>query len=108
MEFLAASLRDQIALLDLAHDSIIIRDMISTILFWNRGAEQTYGWSKAEALGKVSHALLETEFSKPLEQIETELLRDGCWEGELERKSTRLNSSHGSISYDVFCLQTKR
>src|SRR6267378_995008 len=93
MEFLAASLRDQIALLDLAHDSIIIRDMISTILFWNRGAEQTYGWSKAEALGKVSHALLETEFSKPLEQIETELLRDGCWEGELvhrKRDGTRI------------------
>src|SRR5437899_9013381 len=93
MEFLAASLRDQIALLDLAHDSIIVRDMISTILFWNRGAEQTYGWSKAEALGKVSHTLLETEVSKPLEQIETELLRDGCWEGELvhrKRDGTRI------------------
>src|SRR5207245_6674569 len=24
-----------------------------------------------------------------------------------DRKSTRLNSSHGSISYAVFCLQTK-
>src|SRR5207245_9621051 len=27
---------------------------------------------------------------------------------EEDRKSTRLNSSHGSISYAVFCLQTKR
>src|SRR5207245_4788393 len=26
----------------------------------------------------------------------------------LDRKSTRLNSSHGSISYAVFCLKTKR
>src|SRR3989337_213088 len=25
----------------------------------------------------------------------------------LDRKSTRLNSSHGSISYAVFCLKTK-
>src|SRR3989337_3158193 len=25
----------------------------------------------------------------------------------VDRKSTRLNSSHGSISYAVFCLQTK-
>src|SRR5699024_7415859 len=25
-----------------------------------------------------------------------------------DRKSTRLNSSHGSISYDVFCLKSKR
>src|SRR5207245_8574089 len=27
---------------------------------------------------------------------------------ELDRKSTRLNSSHGSISYAVFCLKKKR
>src|SRR5207245_9328669 len=34
----------------------------------------------------------------PREGMET--LR-GCWR---DRKSTRLNSSHGSISYAVFCL----
>src|SRR5207245_9724302 len=28
--------------------------------------------------------------------------------GEEDRKSTRLNSSHGSISYAVFCLKKKR
>src|SRR5207245_8942561 len=28
--------------------------------------------------------------------------------GELDRKSTRLNSSHGSISYAVFCLKKKK
>src|SRR6202035_6129699 len=28
-------------------------------------------------------------------------------EGPLDRKSTRLNSSHSSISYDVFCLEKK-
>src|SRR3712207_7662420 len=27
--------------------------------------------------------------------------------GELDRKSTRLNSSHANISYAVFCLQKK-
>src|SRR5207245_10099627 len=27
--------------------------------------------------------------------------------GSLDRKSTRLNSSHGSISYAVFCLKKK-
>src|SRR2546429_6700671 len=29
-------------------------------------------------------------------------------EGELDRKSTRLNSSHGYISYAVFCLKKKK
>src|SRR3989304_6628908 len=29
-------------------------------------------------------------------------------DGVLDRKSTRLNSSHGYISYAVFCLQKKK
>src|SRR5207245_10200622 len=29
-------------------------------------------------------------------------------DGQVDRKSTRLNSSHGSISYAVFCLKKKR
>src|SRR2546429_2869060 len=32
----------------------------------------------------------------------------GCRTGELDRKSTRLNSSHGYISYAVFCLKKKK
>src|SRR6266542_5411055 len=28
--------------------------------------------------------------------------------GSVDRKSTRLNSSHGSISYAVFCLKKKK
>src|SRR3989337_1562454 len=31
----------------------------------------------------------------------------GCQKSALDRKSTRLNSSHGSISYAVFCLKQK-
>src|SRR5574337_1881092 len=36
--------------------------------------------------------------------------RDPCrpWRGTLDRKSTRLNSSHHSISYAVFCLKKKK
>src|SRR3712207_8750130 len=29
------------------------------------------------------------------------------WEAKLDRKSTRLNSSHANISYAVFCLKKK-
>src|SRR2546429_6913913 len=32
----------------------------------------------------------------------------GCWQGRRDRKSTRLNSSHGYISYAVFCLKKKK
>src|SRR3712207_8633380 len=32
----------------------------------------------------------------------------GDWRGDLDRKSTRLNSSHANISYAVFCLKKKK
>src|SRR5256885_11712325 len=34
--------------------------------------------------------------------------RDGRWWDEIDRKSTRLNSSHLVISYAVFCLKKKK
>src|SRR5215813_11076134 len=53
-------LRNQAELLNLAHDAIIVRDPESRITFWNPGAETAYGWSAAEAMGKVTHDLLQT------------------------------------------------
>ena len=70
-------------LLELAHDAIIVRDVDSTILFWNRGAQETYGWSAAEACGHVTHTFLKTEFPEPLDQVYEKLYRVGSWEGEL-------------------------
>ncbi len=75
--------REQAALLDLAHDAILVRDLAGVISFWNRGAQNTYGWTAAEALGRVSHDLLQTEFPSPIEEIEAVLHDRGVWEGEL-------------------------
>ncbi len=76
-------LRGQAELLELAHDAILVRDSNNRIVFWNRGATETYGWEQAEALGKVPHELLKTEFPRPLAEIEAELLRQGQWQGEI-------------------------
>ncbi|MDB5538489.1 MAG: hypothetical protein JWQ89_216, partial [Devosia sp.] len=74
---------DRARLLDLTHDTIFTRDMKDRITYWNSGAESSYGWSKAEALGASSHQLMQTVFPQPLEAINAELLRTGRWEGEL-------------------------
>src|SRR5688572_32489096 len=40
--------------------------------------------------------------------LETEFLAARLVDGEEDRKSTRLNSSHSQISYAVFCLKKKK
>jgi len=78
-----AALLERAELLDLTHDTIFVRGMNDAISFWNRGAEQLYGWNKEEMLGQISHQLLRTIFPSPLEAITSELLSTGRWEGEL-------------------------
>lgn len=76
-------LRERANLLDLTHDTVFVRDMNDVITFWNRGAEERYGWSRDEAIGRVSHDINRTGFPAPLPEINAELTRTGRWEGEL-------------------------
>ncbi len=73
----------QSALLDLAPDAIFARDSQRRITFWNRGAQSTYGYSSAEALGVAPGELLQTEYPIPLEEIERLVSDTGGWEGDL-------------------------
>jgi PAS domain S-box-containing protein len=79
----AEGLREQASLLDLTHDTVFSRGMDDAITYWNRGAEDLYGWPAEEAVGKGSHQLLRTVFPATLGEIKAELLRTGRWEGEL-------------------------
>lgn len=77
-------LRAQAELLELAHDAIFVRNASSgAIVFWNRAAEELYGYSRAEAIGAVSHELLRTQFPQPRAKIEETMVLEGRWDGEL-------------------------
>src|SRR5699024_12636880 len=58
-----------------------------------------YVWVNDEFIGfsKISHSNTEFDISS--------FVHEG--QNEIDRKSTRLNSSHVSISYAVFCLKKK-
>ena len=75
--------RKQAQLLDVAHDSIIVRTLDDRITYWNNGAVKQYGMSKEDAVGKVIHRLLQTRFPAPLDEIYAHLLSTDNWEGEL-------------------------
>jgi len=91
-----ARLAEQARLLDLSTDAIIVRDMQGFVQFWNRGAEQLYGWTSAEAAGQNKRDLLQTEYPESLEEITAKLHRDGRWSGDLvqtRRDGTRMHVS---------------
>ncbi len=79
--------RRQTQLLDQAYEPMIVRDSVDRIVSWNKGAERLYGWTAAEARGRVTHELLQTVFPEPVEEIERRLEAEGHWEGELRHQT---------------------
>ena len=78
-----SSSQQNVYLFDRAEESVMTRTMDGVINFWNRSAERLYGWTKEEAIGRISHDLLRTRFPKPLQEIESELVTHGRWKGKL-------------------------
>ncbi|MBE9155856.1 response regulator [Nodosilinea sp. LEGE 06152] len=79
-------IREQAALLDIATDAILVRDVQNQILFWSKGAERLYGWTSAEALGQKTtdllYALDDLERVHPAQQ---QLMLENEWQGELNQ-----------------------
>jgi PAS domain S-box-containing protein len=80
---LGGEVEAQLALLDLVPDAIFARRPDRVITFWNKGAEETYGWRSDEAIGATPLELLRTEYPIPLEEIERIVAETGYWEGDL-------------------------
>jgi PAS domain S-box-containing protein len=97
---------EQARLLDLTNEAILVRDRWDRITYWNHGAEEFYGYSLGEALGKITHKLLQTQHPEPLEQIYKKLERDERWSGELVQRRKDGDKivvmSHWALDRDEF------
>ena len=78
---------EQARLLDLSSDAIFVRDTGDRVTYWNKGASELYGFLREEALGRVTHDLLRTEFPMPLENIQKQLHGSDRWTGELVHRT---------------------
>ncbi len=85
-------LREQAALLDAAHEAILVRDLSGRVIYWNRGAEGTYGWTAEEALGRSVEEILYAD-PQHFRTATAATFFHGEWVGELEqlrRDGTRI------------------
>ncbi len=80
-------LSQQRRLIELSYDPIFSWDSERGILDWNRGCEQLYGYTRAEAIGRNSHALLKSTYPCPFDAICAELETTGAWTGELHHRT---------------------
>src|SRR5581483_11856111 len=76
-------IREQATLLDKAQDAIIAQDLEHRIIFWNKGAENLYGWTAKEAIGKKNNELLYKRGSFEFIEAYRSVIEKGEWMGEL-------------------------
>jgi two-component system sensor histidine kinase UhpB len=75
--------RWQAGMLERAHDAIFMWELDGPILYWNHGAELLYGYSSAEAVGRFSQQLLQTERPVSPALFKKALKRNGEWIGDI-------------------------
>jgi PAS domain S-box-containing protein len=71
------------SLLTLSYEPMLAWSLDGTIEFWNAGAEQLYGFAPNEAIGRLSHDLLQTKFPIEYAEVRSKLRNDRHWSGEL-------------------------
>jgi PAS domain S-box-containing protein len=83
--------------------ALIATDLRGHITFWNRRAEDLFGWKSDEVLGRnVLDVLLHKKSREDGAEIMSKLLRGRSWSGKFEAKrrdgiSITVNSDHSPI-----------
>jgi PAS domain S-box-containing protein len=84
---LEASISLKSLLLDLSEEAIFAWDLASGIVEWNAASERLYGYSREEAVGRISHELLATIHPEPIDSVLRRLSQQQHWAGELRHRA---------------------
>jgi two-component system cell cycle sensor histidine kinase/response regulator CckA len=80
-------LRERAALLEKAHDAVVVLDLKDTVVFWNPAAERLFLWTASEAVGKqVSQLIYGEEQRSAFQRRRDELILNGEWSGEIKQR----------------------
>ena len=78
-------LKTQAVLLDKARDAIAVLDLEDRVTYWNRSAERLYGWSAAEAIGRLASDLFDSETEHEALEASKRVDLRGDWIGEMRQ-----------------------
>lgn len=80
-------LREQNEILSNSKEGVMIENLDNKVSLWNRGAEETFGWTAAQALGRPSEQLLGIVDPATFDTMRAAVEHDGFWDGELRTKT---------------------
>ncbi len=84
---LSAKLEFQSVLINNINEAVIASNEEHEIQFWNKAAENLYGWKKKEVLGKKVHDLLKTKYFNESRSNIIEIIKnEGRWTGNVIQK----------------------
>lgn len=84
-----AKIREQATLLDAARDAIFVSDLEHRVMYWNKSAEEVFGWPQEEILGSRFSEVLFKDAPAKVDEACRFVLERGEWQGELT--ATRRN-----------------
>ena len=97
--------RELTSLLNNAQDAIIMTDAEERITYWNKGAENVWGWTEAEALGQDAMDLLFRDERPERIEARRRVMQNGEWAGDLRHQTkdgkTILMESRWTMLYDA-------
>lgn len=75
---------EKASLLELSRDAILVCGLDHRITYWNKSAERLYGWTAAEAIGRLVTEIKD-QHSEVFQQAFEKVMQAGEWDGELQQ-----------------------